>query len=51
MGALARAEVCELFSNFSINYLKNMKKKNLAVYRDDRLAIFKNVNGPDSEKF
>ena len=51
MGALDRAEVCELFSNFSINYLKNMKKKNLAVYRDDRLAIFKNVNGPDSEKF
>ena len=31
--------------SYSINYLKN-----IALYRDDGLAIFKNVNGPDSEK-
>ena len=31
--------------SYSINYLKN-----IALYRDDGLAIFKNVNGPNSEK-
>ena len=35
-----------LFHKLSEKY----KIKNLALYRDDELAIFKNVNGPDSEK-
>ena len=36
--------------SYSIYYLKKYKRKNLALYRDDGLAIFKNVNGPDPEK-
>ena len=45
------AEVCELVGNFLLHKLsEKYKRKNLALYRDDGLAIFKNANGPDPEK-
>ena len=45
------AEVCELVGNFLLHKLsEKYKRKNLALYRDDGLAIFKNGNGPDPEK-
>ena len=51
MGAFDRADVCELVGNFLPQKLsEKYKRKNLALYRDDGLAIFKNVNGPDPEK-
>ena len=51
MGAFDRAEVCELVGNFLLHKLsEKYKRKNLPLYRDDGLAIFKNVNGSDPEK-
>ena len=51
MGAFDGAEVCELVRNFLLHKLsEKYERKNLAVYRDDGLAIFKNINRPDSEK-
>ena len=51
MGAFHGAEVCELVGNFLLHKLsEKYEKKNLALYCDDGLAIFKNVNWPDSEK-
>ena len=44
-------KVCELAGNFLLQKLsEKYKRKNLALYLDDGLAIFKNVSGPDSEK-
>ena len=51
MGAFDGAEVSKLVGNFLLHKLyEKHKRKNLALYRDDGLAIFKNVNGPDPEK-
>ena len=51
MGAFDRADVCELVGNFLLHKLsEKYERKNLALYRDDGIAIFKNVNRPDSEK-
>ena len=51
MGAFDRAEVCELVGSFLLQKLsEKYKRKDLALYRDNGLAIFKNVNGPDPEK-
>ena len=50
MGAFDGAEVCEFVGNFLLPKLsEKYERKNLAVYHDDGLAIFKNVNGPDSK--
>ena len=50
MGAFDGAEVCEFVGNFLLHKLsEKYERKNLAVYHDDGLAIFKNVNGPDSK--
>ena len=47
MGALDGAEVCELVDNLLLHNLsEKYERKNLALYRDDGLAIFKNVDGP-----
>ena len=51
MGAYDGAEVCELvwtflLYKFSLKYNKN----DIGLYRDDDLAIFKNISGPKSEK-
>ena len=44
MGAFEGAEVCELVSNFLLHKLsEKYKRKNLALYRDVGLVIFKNV--------
>ena len=51
MGTFDGAEVCELAGNVLLNKLSEKhERKILALYRDDGLAIFKNVSGPDSEK-
>ena len=51
MDAFGEAEVCELVCNFLLQKLSEKYEiKNLALYHYDGLAIFKNVNGPDSEK-
>ena len=50
-GPFDGAEVCELVGNFLLHKLPGKcKRRNLALYRVDGFAIFKNVNGPDSEK-
>ena len=51
MGAFDGAEVCELAGNFLLHKLsEKYERKNLALYYNDGLAIFKNVSGPDFEK-
>ena len=47
IGAFDGAKVCEHVSNFLLyNLSEKCKRKNLALHRDDGLAIIKNVNGP-----
>lgn len=51
MGVFDGAEVCELVSIFILHKLsKTHAISDLGLYRDDGVAIFKNVNGPDSER-
>ena len=51
MGAYDGAEVCELVGSFLLHILsQNYNKYNIGLYRDDGLAVFKNVSGPQSEK-
>ena len=51
MGAFDGAEVCEAVGNFRLYQLsKNYNKKDIGLYRDDGLAIFKNVSGSKAEK-
>ena len=51
MGAFDGAEVCEAVGNFLLYQLsKNYNKKDIGLYRDDGVAIFKNVSGPEAEK-
>ena len=51
MGAFDGAEVCEAAGNFRPYQLsKNYNKKDIDLYRDDGLAIFKNVSGSKAEK-
>ena len=51
MGAFDGAEVCEDVGNFLLYQLsKNYNKKDIGLYRDDGLAIFKNVSGSKAEK-
>ena len=51
MGAFDGAEVCELVGIFMQHKLSETYGiKDFGLYRDDGLAIFKNVSGPDSEK-
>ena len=51
MDAFDWAKVCKLVSNFLLHKLsEKYKRKNLALYRDNGLATFKNFNGPDSKK-
>ena len=51
MGAYDDAEVCELVGIF-IRYQLSLKynKNNIGLYRDDGLAVFKNISGPQAEK-
>ena len=51
MGAFDGAEVCEAVGNFLLyQFSKNYNKKHIGLYRDDGLAIFKNVSGSKAEK-
>ena len=51
MGAYDGAEVCELVGIYLLSLLSEKYNKNdIGLYRDDGLAVFKNVSGPMSEK-
>ena len=51
MGAYDGAEVCELVGCFILASLpKKFRREDIGLYRDDGLAIFKNISGPQSEK-
>ena len=51
MGASDGAEVCEAVDNFLLYQLsKNYNKKDIGLYRDNGLAIFKNVSSSKAEK-
>ena len=47
MGAYDGVEVCELIGIFLLNLLgRQYDTKNIGLYRDDGLSIFKNFSGP-----
>ena len=51
MGECDGAEVCELVGCYILSIITNRyDKKNIGLYRDDGLAAFKNINGPQAEK-
>ena len=51
MEAFHGAEVCEAVVNFLLYQLsKSYDKKDIGLYRDDGLAIFKNASGSKAEK-
>ena len=51
MGAYDSAEVCELVGSFLLHQLSNKyNKKDIGLYRDDGLAVFKNKSGPQAER-
>lgn len=51
MGAFDGAEVCELVGCFLLNKLSSKYNKNeIGLYRDDGLAVFKNVSGTQIER-
>ena len=51
MGAYDGAEVCELIGLFMLHKLSTQYDKyNIGLYRDDGLAIFKNISGLESER-
>ena len=51
MGAYDGAEVCELIGIFLLNLLgRQYDPKNIGLYRDDGLSIFKNCSDPQMEK-
>ena len=51
MGAYDGAEVCELTGIFLLNFLgRQYDTKNIFLYTEDRLSIFKNCSGPQMEK-
>ena len=51
MGGYNGAEVCELVGNYLPYELSKLyEKKDIGLYRDDGLVIFKNKSVPESEK-
>ena len=51
MGANDGNEVCELAGSFLLHQLSNKyNKKDIGLYRDDGLAVFKNKSGPQAER-
>ena len=51
MGAYDGAEICELVGIYLLNILSTRcEKENIGLYRDDGLAVFKNLSGPQSER-
>ena len=49
MGAYDGAEICELVGTYLL-FLIGKKYKNVGLYRDDGLAVFKNTSGPANER-
>jgi hypothetical protein len=51
MGAYDGAEVCELVGTYLLSILATKTgRKNIGLYRDDGLAVFENLSGPQNEK-
>ena len=51
MGAYDGAEVCELVGFFNLHQLSRVyNNNNIGLYRDDSLAVFKNISGTQAEK-
>ena len=51
MGAYDGAEVCELVGIFMLNKISEKYNKNdVGLYKDDGLAVFKNISGLESER-
>lgn len=51
MGSFDGAEVCELVGLFILDGLCNVYgKQHIGLYRDDGLAIFDNISGPQAER-
>ena len=51
MGAYDGGEVCELIGIILLNFFgQQYDTKNIGLYRDDGLPIFKNCSGPQIEK-
>ena len=51
MGAYDDVEVCELVGSFLLYQLSNKcNKKDIGLYRDDGLAVFKNKSGPQAQR-
>ena len=51
MEAYDGVEVCELVGNYLLDELSKLfEKKDIGLYRNNGLAVFKNKSGPESEK-
>ena len=51
MGVYDGGEVCELVGIFMLNKIsEKYNKSDVGLYRDDGLAVFKNISGPESER-
>ena len=51
MGAYDGAEVCELVGSYILHQLASKyDKQDLGLYRDDGLAAFENISGPEAER-
>ena len=51
MGSYDGAEVCELVGIYVLNIIANKyDKNNIGLYRDDGLAVFKNISGSKADK-
>lgn len=51
MGSFDGAEVCELVGLYILNILSNeYGKEHIGLYRDDGLAVFKNISGSEAER-
>ena len=52
MGAYDGAEVCELVGCNMLSIITHKyNKKDIGIYRDDGIATFNNITGPQAEKF
>ena len=51
MGAYDGAEICELVGLYVLLKFQQLKKiRNFGLYRNDGLAVVKNISGPQSKK-
>ena len=51
MGSFDRAEICELVELYiQLKLEKTLPKLNFGLCRDDRLALFRNLNGQQIDK-